>query len=70
MQPIKDMTGRKFGHLIVLYRLPNYYKKGVYWLCVCDCGNLTEVNGKDLRKGNTKSCGCLRGKYPRTKTYI
>lgn len=41
----------------------NYHKKGVYWLCVCDCGNLTEVIGKDLRKGNTKSCGCGQGKH-------
>lgn len=67
MRQIKDMTGQKFGRLTVLHRLYNYHKKGVYWLCVCECGNLTEVNGKDLRKGNTKSCGCFRGRYPRIK---
>lgn len=31
-----------------------------YWLCKCDCGNTTIVSGKNLRNGNTKSCGCLQ----------
>lgn len=66
----KDISGQIFGHLTALYKLNNYHKKGVYWLCVCECGNLTEVNGKDLRKGNTKSCGCFRGRYPRNKPSI
>ena len=57
----KDISGRKFGQLTVLYKLHNYYKKdAVYWLCVCDCGNLTEVKGTSLRCGATTSCGCYR----------
>ena len=58
-----DISGQKYGRLTALYRLHNYHKNGTYWLCVCDCGNLSEVNIKDLRKGNTKSCGCLRGNH-------
>lgn len=55
----KDITGQKFGRLTVLNRLHNYHKHdGVYWLCVCDCGNLFEVKGGNLRSGDTKSCGC------------
>jgi hypothetical protein len=30
------------------------------WECQCDCGNITIVVGKLLRRGVTKSCGCLR----------
>lgn len=58
---VKDLTGQKFGQLTVLYYLHNYHKKGVYWLCACECGNLIEVRNCNLISGNTKSCGCLRG---------
>ena len=30
------------------------------WLCKCDCGNSSVVSVSDLRRGHTKSCGCLR----------
>ncbi len=30
------------------------------WLCRCDCGNMATVLGFQLRRGHTKSCGCLR----------
>lgn len=30
-----------------------------FWNCRCDCGNVTVVSGKALRRGTTKSCGCL-----------
>ncbi len=38
------------------------------WKCVCLCGKETTVSGHRLKSGNTKSCGCLRGKNspPRT----
>lgn len=55
----KDITGKIFGRLTVLYKLNNYSKKRVWWLCVCDCGKLVEICGTTLRNGHTKSCGCL-----------
>ena len=30
------------------------------YLCQCDCGKTSEVPGKDLRSGNTKTCGCSK----------
>lgn len=60
MSKLKDLTGQKFGRLTVLYKLNNYHKRGAYWLCVCKCGNLKEVFGRDLRRGSTRSCGCLQ----------
>lgn len=54
----KDITGKKFGRLLVLSRGERV--SGVYkWNCLCDCGNKTVVLGTNLRHGNTKSCGCL-----------
>lgn len=55
----KDISGQKFGRLTALYRLNNHNKNCVYWLCICDCGNLKEVRGTHLRYGQIKSCGCL-----------
>lgn len=31
----------------------------IYWKCQCNCGNFLERPGQDIRKGITKSCGCL-----------
>lgn len=33
--------------------------KQVQWKCKCSCGNIVTVKGKNLRNGNTKSCGCI-----------
>jgi len=55
-----DITGQRFGRLVVLSDTGK--KSGIHtiWLCQCDCGKLVEVRGSDLRSGDTKSCGCLR----------
>lgn len=58
----KNLVGQKFGMLTVLKRLPNK-KVGkirrAYWLCQCECGNVTKVLGTLLKQGSVKSCGCL-----------
>ncbi len=53
-----DMTGQKCGRLTVLNFAGTRNEKA-YWLCLCDCGKQSEVLGKFLRNGTTKSCGCL-----------
>ena len=43
------------------------------WLCKCDCGNETIIRGANLRRGITKSCGCLLSESSRKnicKAYI
>ena len=55
---IKDMTGQKFGSLLVLEATDQRKRGQVMWKCLCDCGNETYITGSDLRTGNTKSCGC------------
>lgn len=51
-----DLTGQKFNRLTVLKRANDSAK----WICLCDCGNLTEVTTSHLRSDHTKSCGCLK----------
>ena len=54
-----ELTGQKFGKLLVLEKTNNRTKDGlIKWKCQCDCGNIVEVAGSYLKKGNTKSCGC------------
>ena len=54
-----DLTGQKFGKLMVIKRVENAKDKQAQWLCQCECGNTKIVKAISLRKGNTRSCGCL-----------
>lgn len=63
----KDISGQKFGRLTVIYRLHNHHdNKNTHWLCVCECGNLTEVSRPNLINGHNKSCGCLNAEKRKT----
>ena len=57
-----DLSGQRFGRLIVIERVENYVSPSgnpkVRWRCKCDCGNEAIVTSENLRKGSTKSCGC------------
>jgi hypothetical protein len=55
--PVKDMTGQRFGRWTVVER--NGSKRGkAAWRVQCDCGKEATHAGHDLRRGQTKSCGC------------
>ena len=55
----KDLTGQTFGRLLVLERAGSKNGRAA-WLCECICGNKTVVSGEVLRRGTSKSCGCLK----------
>jgi hypothetical protein len=56
----KDITGERFGKLVALQLAEQPNKAyGKYWLCLCDCGKKKVIAGQSLRKGSTKSCGCI-----------
>lgn len=55
-----DLTGQRFGSLIVIERAENTKNNKAQWLCRCDCGNLTVVQRANLKSGGTVSCGCKR----------
>ena len=55
-----DLIGQKFGKLTVVGKNPTRKNEHVCWDCKCDCGNLTTVEGYNLKNGSTQSCGCQK----------
>lgn len=63
-----DLTGQRFGKLVVIERAPNHYSPSgipvVMWKCLCDCQKDKEnpeyvyKRGTELRRGHGLSCGC------------
>lgn len=56
------LDNQRFGRLLVLEEdtvQPKTHREK-QWFCLCDCGNTTVTRSYLLRKGITKSCGCLR----------
>lgn len=50
----------KFGRLTVLSRSEPDVRKRRAWICICECGKERIVDPQALKKGSSKSCGCLR----------
>jgi len=62
MTKVANIQGEVFGRLTVIGRMGKNPDGRVMWFCDCQCGHSRIVSGACLRKGDTKSCGCLRGK--------
>lgn len=60
MSKIMDIKGKTFNRLTVIKRVSSDKKGQSMWLCKCKCGRNKVIQGYLLKKGNTKSCGCLR----------
>ena len=79
MSRLIDLTGQRFGRLLVKERRGVDAWKSSMWLCLCDCGIECLVSSHNLRTGHTQSCGCLQREaaskahtthgYRRTKLY-
>jgi hypothetical protein len=57
---VKDITGQKFGKLLVLEREGTTNDRKAKWRCKCDCGTICIVSGKQMRTGKIMSCGCIK----------
>lgn len=55
----KDLTGLRFGRLLVVLRTDERCNTFVVYECICDCGNKAIAHTGALRSGSKKSCGCL-----------
>jgi hypothetical protein len=57
---VKNIVGEKFGRLTVLA----FKGRGAYsyfnWECQCECGTVLTILSRELKSGDTKSCGCLK----------
>lgn len=60
MSAFLDLTGQRFGRLVVIRRAPTVSGRNTRWLCRCDCGVEKAIFRGSLRKGGTVSCGCWR----------
>lgn len=53
MGNLVDLSGHQYG----LWYVQKYVGRS-HWLCRCACGTEREVNGRNLQRGGTSSCGC------------
>jgi len=58
MPAFKDITGQRFGRLVVVGFLERR-RSFRYYTCRCDCGTTKVIRKSNLTSGATKSCGCL-----------
>ena len=56
----KLAPGMRIGRLTLLYFASGDHRRKGRWLCRCECGSEVSVDVGQLRRGRTRSCGCLR----------
>jgi hypothetical protein len=66
MSRLRDLTGQRFGQLMVRHRVENAKNRNARWLCECACGRELIAHSTSLVSGQT-SCGCLRNKKSRER---
>jgi hypothetical protein len=57
-----DLTGQRFGRLVVIERAVNILsvsRSKTAWHCKCECGGKIITISESLKNGSTQSCGCL-----------
>lgn len=55
-----ELTGKRFGRLLVIKEVGRNKGRQKIWLCKCDCGKEKEIPTTYLTSGDTTSCGCYR----------
>ena len=69
MSALIDLTGQRFGRLLVIKRSKKKtYSREAAFLCRCDCGAEKIIIGTSLRNKITQSCGCLRRDIQKAET--
>lgn len=65
---VSKMNGKRFGRWLVIERAEREGTSNDYWLCRCDCGTEKVVSGYNMRRGQSKSCGCMRDERLRSRS--
>ena len=63
----QDLTGHKFGRLIVVSFAYKRYACS-HWNCLCECGGTAVCRSSSLKDGYSQSCGCIIRKHGKTRT--
>ena len=58
--PRIDLTGKRFGRLVVIAVNNRSAHRDYFWRCQCDCGTIKVLKGDDFKNKETRSCGCLQ----------
>lgn len=53
-----DLTGQRFGKLLVISQAESAPDHSARWNCLCDCGNTCIVRSRSLRQDKVTDCGC------------
>lgn len=57
---VDDLSGKRFGKLVVIEQWGRNSSGQVMWKCRCDCGSITRSVGRKLIAGYADNCGCVR----------
>ena len=63
-----DISGQRFGRLLVLHPTEQHVTSETKFTCQCDCGKVKDIVGRSMTKGLTTSCGCYRSERAREAT--
>lgn len=55
-----SLIGNKYGKLTVVSLHGITDHRTSIWVCICECGNTTNVRRSSLLSGDIKSCGCTK----------
>lgn len=60
MKTAEIVTGDRFGRLTAEFIAGRRTGQGSVWQFRCDCGSVKNIAAVSVKRGLTKSCGCLR----------
>ena len=69
MRKAANLSGMTFDRWYVLPTRKGY-GSGIRWRCVCKCGTIKFVLASELKRGGSKSCGCLSKELSFMRMYI
>ena len=67
--PYQNLCGTRFGRLMVISLVDSEAGADIptKWRCLCDCGNIVDVQASNLKSGSSRSCGCLQRELASTR---
>ena len=63
MFAFEDLTGQRFHRLVAVRYTGADRNRVSLWLFKCDCGGEVVARGSAVKRGRTKSCGCIARKW-------
>ena len=64
---MQDLTGMKMHRLTFLEHVGKTKYGNAIWKVQCECGTVFDVEGANVKRGITRSCGCLRAERNRQR---